>query len=539
MSILDKLYTDFETDAKEPYDPNFTVRLCGYMEPGGKVKQVEKISEMPLCKELVGWGGYEFFVCKSQNYPIQKFYNQKIPWHLYNENKKWSLGSALEHIGKLNHKFLRSQWEKLGFKWHDVPMQYLKPYNKLDTLAMDWLDTWIQGKYSSKQNNLLQAVNQCLCELTWKGIVIDLEENKKQYIEYKNITEKSHQELLKIADINWNSPEQVGNVLKKSGAKLRRTKSGKQWAVNKEALKEFKDHPLVKQYLEWNHERTLLDTFIIGIHDKIQLDGRLHPNFSFATTGRYRCSRPNMQNLPKPDKGPMRRQIIPESPGGILYAVDWDQLEICLIAVVYKLEKLLEEIKSGIDVHQKAADRFNIERHAAKQCNFATFYGATKWALGKHGFEPDAAQQFINYIHSEYPDLRKVHSEIDELIKKGTITNIFDRTRRTFKFTDAINFLIQSVAGDLNKMMLIKANELGSAYQSRPYFDVHDELVFTVCKEEENEYLTKVILPCYNHINEEIERWFGFRFPIDLQSTIKKGPNYGQLEEYHAYKSCR
>ena len=145
-----KYYIDYETNALEIYDPKFEIRLTGYLNPNGKVFQIEKEPGI-FMGEMIGWGNYEYFVSKSYGIPIHKFYNQKIPWSLYNENKRWSLGSALEHIGKLNHKFLRTQWEKLGYKWHDVPMQYLKPYNKLDVMAQEWLDEWIQGKYSQKQ----------------------------------------------------------------------------------------------------------------------------------------------------------------------------------------------------------------------------------------------------------------------------------------------------------------------------------------------------------------------------------------------------
>lgn len=527
--MIDKLYTDFETNALSYYNPNFKITLVGYQEPGEKVKQEEDIKNIPLCKNLYGWGNYEYFVCKSQNYPLQKFTNLKIPFYLYNENQNWGLGKALTKIGKLNHKFLRHQWEKLGYNWTNVPMKYLKPYNKLDVMAMEWLDKWIQGKYSIKQNALLQETNQYLCDLSWRGLRIDLKENKTQYKYYKQLTDNQLSELNKIAEIDWNSPKQVGKIFHKQNIKLPKTKTG-DWAVNKIILSGI-DHPLVKQYLEWNRNMTLMDTFIIGIHDKVQLDGRLHPNFSFATTGRYKCSSPNLQNLPRPDKASMRKQIIPETDDSVLYAVDWEQLEICLIAICYNIPKLIEEIKNGIDIHQKSADKFNISRHDAKQCNFATFYGATKYALKKHNFDPDTGQQFINYIHSEYLDLRVVHEKIKESCEKGEITHIFDRTRRSNKFTELTNFLIQGPAGDLNKMILIKVNELGKEYKSRPYLDIHDELIFTVKREEEKEYLDKVIKKCYNNINDEVERWFGFRLPFNLKYKIKSGANYGEFKE--------
>ena len=433
LEMIDKLYTDFETNALSYYDPKFKVILSGYLEPRGKVKQIEGIKDFPLCKELIGWGGYEFFVSKSQNYPIDKFTNLKIPYILYDENKRWGLGTALEHIGKLNHKFLRIQWEQLGYKWDNVPMQYLKPYNKLDVMCMEWLDTWIQGKYSLKQNALLQETNQYISELSWKGLRIDLVENKTQYKQYKQLVEEKLEGLKQIADINWASPEQVGKVLHKAKVKLPKTKTG-QWAVNKIVLNTVRGHKLVDQYLDYNRTCTLLETFIVGLHNKLQFDGRLHPNFSFATTGRFRCSGPNLQNLPKPDKGPMRKQIIPEDDESVLYAVDWEQLEICLIAVCFNIPKLIEEIKNGEDRHQKSADKFGLSRHDAKQSNFATFYGASKYALRKHNLDPDTAgQQFINYIHSEYPDLRSIHARNSEAAEKGEITNIFDRTRRSNK----------------------------------------------------------------------------------------------------------
>ena len=88
-------------------------------------------------------------------------------------------------------------------------------------------------------------------------------------------------------------------------------------------------------------------------------------------------------------------------------------------------------------------------------------------------------------------------------------------------------------------MMLIRAGELGEGFKSKPYFDVHDELVFTVKKEEEQEYLTRVILPAYNRLNEQCERWFGVTLPFKFRFKIKKGPNYGELTEVsHASNGC-
>ncbi len=535
--MINKLYVDFETNALSYYDPKFKVTLTGYqfggIYPNSKVVQHEQFElpfDLTTFNNIVGWGNYEYFVTKSQTPKWNfNFTNLKIPYHLYNENKKWGLGTALEHIGKLNHKFLRSQWEKLGYNWANVPMQYLKPYNKLDVMCMEWLDKFIQGKYSQKQNVLLQEVNQYLCELSWKGLRIDLTENKKQYKQYKQLTDQQHKELLNKFNINWNSPEQVGNVFHKAGINLPKTKTG-QWAVNKTVLSNI-EHPLIKEYLAWNRNMTLMNTFVIGIHDKVQLDGRLHPNFSFATTGRYRCSGPNLQNLPKPDKAPMRNQIIPDTDDSILYAVDWEQLEPHLIACFFPLKKLIEELKNGIDIYMKGVNKFNIPRHDSKQCTLATFYGATKYALKKHNLDPDSTgQQFINFIHSEYPDLRERHEEIKKASEIGQFTSVFDRTRRSNKFTELNNFRIQGPAGDLNKMMLIKTNELGRSYDSRPILDIHDELLFSVKKSEEKEYLTNVIQKSYNNINDEVERWFGFRLPLDLKYKIKKGNNYGELK---------
>jgi len=531
--MIDKIYLDYETNGLTAYHPDFDVRLSGYMEPHGKVYQSEN-HIFPESSEIVGWSNYEYFVAKRTNYPLQKYTDLKIPFVLFNENSQWGLGKALRHIGKLDHKFLKIQWERLGYKWNNVPYQYLKPYNKLDVLAMDWLNDWIQDKYSTKQNNLLQTVNQILCEMCWQGIKVDLKENKKQYRYYKKLTDTQEKQLLEKADINWNSPEQVGNYLKKKEkVKLPKTPSGKGYSANKEVLKQFRDNKTIDLYLEWNRNRTLLDTFVVGLHDKVQYDGKLHPSFSFAKTGRYRFSQPNMQNLPKIDKAPMRRQIIPETEDSVLYGVDWDQLEICLIAVAFNIKKLINEINRGIDVHQRSADQFNIKRHDAKQCNFGTFYGAGKYALRKHNLEPDDAQQFINYIHSEYLDLRSIHHRNSEAADKGEITNLFDRTRRSYKFTEINNFLIQSIAGDLNKMVLIRAwtlsKELG--FKSRPYFDIHDELIFTVVKKEEKEYLDKVIKVSYNKIKEDIYKWFQVDFPLNLQYSIKTGKNYGDLKE--------
>lgn len=147
-----------------------------------------------------------------------------------------------------------------------------------------------------------------------QGIYIDPNRHKvsdqlrAEYTEYL-------EELNEVAEINWNSTQQVAKVLfgkkgapvivdgkevgKSLGLKpVKKSTSGNP-STDDETLVELSAVSEVAKNLREYKRLTKLDTFIKS-WDEIAVDGQIHPSFNItARTGRTTCSNPNLQQVPQ------------------------------------------------------------------------------------------------------------------------------------------------------------------------------------------------------------------------------------------------
>jgi len=106
-----------------------------------------------------------------------------------------------------------------------------------------------------------------------------------------------HQEL---GNINLGSNPQVLKALQLKGILgTRKTKSGKD-SVSDESLKPLKN-PLTDKLLRWRSEQKTISTYLPAFR-AIDHKGRIHTNFGYTETGRFKSTHPNLQNLTKNEK---------------------------------------------------------------------------------------------------------------------------------------------------------------------------------------------------------------------------------------------
>ena len=85
-----------------------------------------------------------------------------------------------------------------------------------------------------------------------------------------------------------------------------------------------------------------------------------HVLWPLKNTGRMSCSGPNLQNLPRPIAGlPSVRACLVPKPGHVLLAVDYAQIELCVLAAVLsRLQlggSLADLVNGGADLHRRIA----------------------------------------------------------------------------------------------------------------------------------------------------------------------------------------
>ena len=140
--------------------------------------------------------------------------------------------------------------------------------------------------------------------------------------------------------------------------------------------------------LEYRHARkalTLASSLATHVHPAT---GRVHATYwqLGAATGRFSCSDPNLQQIPR---SPAFRRCFIAPPGSRLVIADYSQIELRVMAELSGDPRMLAAYQAGEDLHtltaalllDKAMDQVTrAERQAAKAVNFGLIY-----AMGAEG----------------------------------------------------------------------------------------------------------------------------------------------------------
>jgi DNA polymerase-1 len=147
---------------------------------------------------------------------------------------------------------------------------------------------------------------------------------------------------------------------------------------------------MIDTLLEWRKDAKTRATYVKGILDKIDPDGRVRGEVRLhgTETGRVSMAKPNLQNIP-PDV--MEGFIALE--GWTLIAADYSQLELRVAAGSYSGDPtLVKTFQEDGDVHQEVAFALwgkpkeqvtKAERVLAKTVSFGSIYGLSPSGLAK------------------------------------------------------------------------------------------------------------------------------------------------------------
>jgi DNA polymerase I-like protein with 3'-5' exonuclease and polymerase domains len=188
----------------------------------------------------------------------------------------------------------------------------------------------------------------------------------------------SQASLFGVPEINLDSRNQVTDALINLGIPVPETTRG--WELEPLADK----YPVVEKLLQYRSAAKSANSFGDNILEFVNEEtGRLHPDFRQigAPTGRFSCSKPNVQQIPHQDE---YRRCFRAPDGKKLIVADYSQIELRILAEFSKDENFISSFESGVDFHAAAAARvFNIDpeqvtsdqRSFAKRLNFGVVYG--------------------------------------------------------------------------------------------------------------------------------------------------------------------
>ncbi|MFV0248044.1 MAG: DNA polymerase I [Tenacibaculum sp.] len=344
---------------------------------------------------------------------------------------------------------------------------------------------------------------------------------------------------------NIASTKQLGIVLFE---KLRlvnnpkKTKTG-QYSTAEEVLSYLaSEHKIIADILLFRQYKKLQSTYVDALPNEINSKtGRIHTVYAQAvtSTGRLSSNNPNLQNIPiRTQRGQeIRKAFIPKNKNHLLLAADYSQIELRIIAALSGEKNMMEAFKKGEDIHASTASRvFEVaidrvsreQRSQAKTINFGIIYGVSAFGLSNQTtLSRKEAKVLIDAYYQSYPELRNyVAKQIDFAREYGYVETLLKRRRYLKDINsrntvvkgaaerNAVNAPIQGSAADIIKLAMINIHRqlINKNYQSKMLLQVHDELVFDVCKNE-LESLTVII-------KHEMENAFPLSIPLKVDIGV-------------------
>ncbi len=364
-----------------------------------------------------------------------------------------------------------------------------------------------------------------LAEMEVIGVKIDIERLTEMKNELSERLTEIEEKIYKLAGetFNINSPKQLGVILfeKLELPVVKKTKTG--YSTSADVLEKLQSkHEIVEYILHYRQLGKIQSTYLEGLLKVVNQDThKVHTRFNQALTqtGRLSSTDPNLQNIPiRLEEGrKIRQAFIPSEKDWVIFAADYSQIELRVLAHIAKDEKLVDAFQNDLDIHTKTAmDVFGVAkeevtsnmRRQAKAVNFGIVYGISDFGLSQSlGITRKEAGEFISKYLESFPGVKEYMEDIVQDAKqKGFVTTLLHRRRyipeitsrnfniRSFAERTAMNTPIQGSAADIiKKAMIDMADRLKSEkLKTKLLLQVHDELIFEA-PQDEIEVLKKIV----------------------------------------------
>ncbi|MCY3739110.1 MAG: DNA polymerase I [Gemmatimonadaceae bacterium] len=432
----------------------------------------------------------------------------------------------------------------------EVPLQELTEYAVEDADVALQLSLKLEPMLEeSGQMRLYEEVEAplipVLAAMEHAGIRVDPAILKTISDELAERIESAAQRIEELAGepFNLNSPQQLGNILFEKlqlDPNARRTSKSKQYKTDEMVLTRLShEHEIAARILDHRLCTKLKSTYLDMLPGAIfPGTGRVHTHYeqAVAATGRMQSSGPNLQNIPiRTEQGrEIRKAFVPGGPEYTLLAADYSQIELRIIAEICGDERMNRAFREREDIHAVTASRIwgvpeemvdDEMRRQAKTVNFGIIYGISAFGLSERlGLPRKLGQQFIEQYFEEYPGVRRYMDETVEFCKEhGYVETMLGRRRylkdihsrnravRAAAERNAINSPIQGTAADMIKraMVAIHRQQVERGWKTRMLLQVHDELLFDLHREEEEEVREVVA--------REMKEAIPMKVPIDVE----------------------
>ncbi|WP_188453437.1 DNA polymerase I [Virgibacillus oceani] len=356
-----------------------------------------------------------------------------------------------------------------------------------------------------------------LGEMEHTGVLVDVKRLEEMGVELKQRLDEIETDIYDLAGekFNINSPKQLGPILfeKLDLPVIKKTKTG--YSTAADVLEQLQnEHEIIPKLLLYRQLGKLQSTYIEGLLKVVNKNSsKIHTRFNQALTqtGRLSSIDPNLQNIPiRLEEGrKIRQAFVPAIKEWIMFAADYSQIELRVLAHIAEDEKLIEAFQNDMDIHTRTAmEVFHVGedeitgnmRRQAKAVNFGIVYGISDYGLSQSlKITRKEAKKFIDRYLDSYPGVKTYMDEIIQEAKhKGYVTTLMKRRRylpditsrnfnkRSFAERTAMNTPIQGSAADIIKKAMIDLHEklIEEKLEARMLLQVHDELILEAPKNE-------------------------------------------------------
>ncbi len=431
-------------------------------------------------------------------------------------------------------------------------------YRLIEPLRDDLRQSGLSRLYSRLELPLIPVVSKMQC----KGVSLDVDflrdMSRRLQAQLSELEAAIYDSSGGFGKFNINSPKQLNVVLfdtlKLPVEGLKKTKLGYSTDVNTlEALRN--EHPIINMIFEFRELAKLKSTYVDALPELVNAaTGRVHTSYNQtgSATGRFSSSNPNLQNIPiRTELGREVRRAFVVPAGYVLLAVDYNQIELRVMAHISEDATLMDAFHRGLDIHQATAAAVNgiepqevsyEQRNFAKRVNFGLMYGMGAFRLARDSDLTLAeAERFISTYFERMPGVERYIENTKAFVWEHGYTETLYGRRRVYPAIKAkgnrrstaaeeraaINMPIQGTAADILKQSMLNLDDRlrRASFDATIILQVHDELVLEV-KEEQLAAVKALVV-------ETMESAFpdGAPLRVPLKASASYGRNWRDMDD--------
>lgn len=373
--------------------------------------------------------------------------------------------------GMATHKIMSRFWELSGTD----PMAYdYATGDGVSTMEVYWkLDQQLREENMEVVRDLENDLIWTVFRMERRGIKVDMDEIEA----LRFATEGKISRLMGELPVGFNprSPLQMRALMEEHGHT--------DWPLTDKGSPSFterflKTNEIGRTIIEIRQMSNLINSFINPLAERHIHKGRVHATLNQlksddkgTISGRFSCSDPNLQQVPKRNKElakPFRRLFVVDGPEWVFWERDYSQCEPRLFAHYAQDENLLKGYNATPfrDAHQVVADLLDVERDpTAKRMNMGIFTGMQPKSFAGHmGWSVEKATVAHRKWFSEFPAIREFQDRAKARLKnKGFVYTLLGRRCRlehprfAYRGTSKV---IQGGNADIVKYKLLQADRL-------------------------------------------------------------------------------